>query len=446
MERVWEFFDNLGEYVYACDADTYELVYMNKKMLADTGVASIDEVRGKKCHEVLKHSPLPCAICNMLELVEGEFWEWEFYNPAFDRYLMMKDTLVVLDGRRYRMEIAIDVTISKEQSDSERRYQNLEVLSNRALQLASQEPTLDDSLCTVLEHIGIALDAERTYIFEKNAQGGDDNTYEWAAPGISREKDNLQNLPPDVCANWYAQFANNHYINIDDIEDIKADDPLQYENLKRQNIHSLVVVPLYVNGKAIGFYGVDNPPHMTHNYARNMLEILGHYIVSTIKLRNLVNKLHRMSYSDTLTMIGNRYAMNDYIEGLRDEESVGVVYCDVTGLKRVNDTKGHEAGDKLILAACSCLKEAFDGYGLFRIGGDELLALCARISEEDLWRGVRRLKATLKEKTLTMAIGATWVRKRGDVDMDDLMAEAEKLMYVDKAAYYKATGLKKRRR
>ena len=47
-------------------------------------------------------------------------------------------------------------------------------------------------------------------------------------------------------------------IMIHDLEDIREIDPLQYENLKRQNIHSIVVVPLYDNDAVMGFYGIDN--------------------------------------------------------------------------------------------------------------------------------------------------------------------------------------------
>ena len=86
--------------------------------------------------------------------------------------------------------------------------------------------------------------------------------------------------------------------------------------------------------------------------------------------------LENMSYKDQLTKLGNRFAMEKYINEIDTEKSIGVVYCDITGLKRVNDSMGHEAGDQLILRACDSLKKAFGEYGLFRIGGDELLALC----------------------------------------------------------------------
>ena len=86
-------------------------------------------------------------------------------------------------------------------------------------------------------------------------------------------------------------FQEGKFIVFKDLEEIRESDPLQYENLKRQNIHSLVVVPLYDDGKVIAFYGVDNPPPPSLEYASNMLQIMGHFLVSCIKRRNLMSQL-----------------------------------------------------------------------------------------------------------------------------------------------------------
>ena len=86
-------------------------------------------------------------------------------------------------------------------------------------------------------------------------------------------------------------------IVIESLEDIRESDPLQYENLERQGIHSLVVVPLYDGKKIIGFYGVDNPPVRLLEYASNMLQTAAYFIVSSLKRRNLVRKLQNRSYN-----------------------------------------------------------------------------------------------------------------------------------------------------
>ena len=46
MSKIWEFFENLGEYVYVADAETHELIYMNKKTLKSYGFQSLEEIIG----------------------------------------------------------------------------------------------------------------------------------------------------------------------------------------------------------------------------------------------------------------------------------------------------------------------------------------------------------------------------------------------------------------
>lgn len=445
MEPIWGFFENMNELVYVADVDTYEFIYMNKRALSICGLTSLEQTRGKKCYEVLQNASAPCEICNNRELVPGQFKEWRYYNPVYNRHTLVKDTLIELDGKRLRIEIAIDISADTKQNEIIRDYQNKEALINEALRTAMLASDPETSLKIAIEYLGKALGGERVYIFEKNAQGGDDNTYEWVANGVSPQKDNLQNVPPEVCEGWYRAFADDKCVVIDDTEDVRTKNPLQYEMLKQQDISSITVVPLYEDGRVIGFYGVDNPPAESLHYISNMLQIMGHFMESLLKMRNLVKNLERMSYLDQLTQIGNRYAMVKYTEGMRPGESVGIVYGDITGLKRVNDAEGHEAGDHLILAASACMKEAFgDAYELFRIGGDELLAICAGIGETEFRERVARLRKIMADYSVNMAVGADW-EKDSEAGVSVVLAAAETQMYKDKAAYYQRTGIDRRR-
>ena len=438
MEPIWGFFENMNELVYVADVDTYEFISI-------CGLTSLEQTRGKKCYEVLQNASAPCEICNNRELVPGQFKEWRYYNPVYNRHTLVKDTLIELDGKRLRIEIAIDISADTKQNEIIRDYQNKEALINEALRTAMLASDPETSLKIAIEYLGKALGGERVYIFEKNAQGGDDNTYEWVANGVSPQKDNLQNVPPEVCGGWYRAFADDKCVVIDDTEDVKTKNPLQYEMLKQQDISSITVVPLYEDGRVIGFYGVDNPPAESLHYISNMLQIMGHFMESLLKMRNLVKNLERMSYLDQLTQIGNRYAMVKYTEGMRPGESVGIVYGDITGLKRVNDAEGHEAGDHLILAASACMKEAFgDAYELFRIGGDELLAICAGIGETEFRERVARLRKIMADSSVNMAVGADW-EKDSEAGVSVVLAAAETQMYKDKAAYYQRTGIDRRR-
>ena len=185
----------------------------------------------------------------------------------------------------------------REQHSDMQSVQNLETVINEGLRVALLEETPDQSLAVLLEHLGKALHGERTYIFERNESGGDDNTYEWVADGVEPEKENLQNVPPEVCAGWYRNFSIGKHIIIESLEDTRESDPLAYQTLKLQNIHSLVVVPLYDGNKIIGFYGVDNPPVKSLEYTSNMLQTAAYFIVSSLKRRNLFRELQKRSYN-----------------------------------------------------------------------------------------------------------------------------------------------------
>ena len=197
-----------------------------------------------------------------------------------------------------------------QQSDM-RSVQNLEAVINAGLRAALLEETPDQSLKVLLEHLGKALNGERTYIFEQNESGGDDNTYEWVADGVVPEQENLQNISPEVCAGWYRNFSVGGHIVIQNVEDIRESEPLQYENLKRQGIHSLVVVPLYDGKQVIGFYGVDNPPVKSLEYASNMLHTAAYFIVSSLKRRDLFRELQKRSYLE------GRQSLENILEGAR---------------------------------------------------------------------------------------------------------------------------------
>jgi len=95
---------------------------------------------------------------------------------------------------------------------------------------------------------------------------------------------------------------------------------------------------------------------------------------------------------------GNRHAMDYAVSKVAPEKSIGVLYCDVMGLKKENDSFGHGAGDALLIRASKCLQRGFGEYALFRIGGDEFLVLCEGISREELSERVTKGADILTKK------------------------------------------------
>ena len=444
MKKIWEFYENMDECMYVADIDTHELIYMNKKALNIYGFKSVDEVAGKKCYEILQNSSGPCKICNNEDLSVGQFKEWRYFNPILNKHFILKDTIIEDEGRRCRAELALDVTFEEQQKGIVDNYRDLELVVNNGIRVAFQATSPDEEIDIILEYMGKALNADRVYIVEKDEKDFDNNTYEWCADGVEPEKDSLQNLVPDICRGWYDMFGKDKDIVIADIDKLKVEEADVYDILSRQNIKALVAVPLYTDGKISGFYGVDNPPQKYMEYAHNMLQIVGYFISSCIRRRNLLMQLENMSYKDALTKLGNRFLVEKFVKRLDKNKCIGAVYCDITGLKNVNDTQGHEAGDKLILRASDCLKKIFSDYGIFRIGGDEFLVLCPEITEDDLYKKTEQLKECSKKSNSLMAVGAAW-RENFYEGLDKLLTESEHNMYIDKSEYYRKAGIERRK-
>lgn len=432
VTELWKLYEELQEIVYVLDMDTYEMVYMNRHAREIYNIPSLESMRGKKCYEVLKGSAIPCTICEDKRLRPGHFVEEVRFVPVIGKKLAFKDTIIEDGSKRYRFEIAVDLSAWEQQN---KEYEANEAMVNEGLRISLAAPTPDGSIAALLEYLGLSLRSERVYIFEETDMGTFNNTYEWCADGVQPQKGNLQGVSYNVVSLWYQKFYRGENVLIKNLESIRTKDPAVYDCLKPQNIDSLVVAPLLEEKRIIGFFGVDNPPEKYLEHITTLLQILGHFIVALLHNRDHVRRLEELCFQDQLTGLGNRHAMDEYVKGLASGRSVGVLYCDVMGLKRTNDEKGHLEGDNLLIRASECLRKTFSDHALFRVGGDEFLVLCEGISKEEIERRVETLKGEMKAGNALMAMGCVW-RRNGDEDIDQLMKEADGLMYEDKRAWY----------
>ncbi len=163
-------------------------------------------------------------------------------------------------------------------------YIHTHSIVNMGLQQALRQSTPQQSIEYIIGFMGKSLKGERAYIFERNYDGTDSNTFEWVADGITPQKQNLQNLPGEVCQPWYEQFKNESAIIIKDVEDIRETHPIIYEALVPQNISSLIVAPFFnERGEAVGFFGLDNPPVDSLNSNSIIVQTIAFFIEASIK-------------------------------------------------------------------------------------------------------------------------------------------------------------------
>ena len=164
-------------------------------------------------------------------------------------------------------------------------------------------------------------------------------------------------------------------------------------------------------------------------------------------------ELLALSTVDSLTGLSNQRAYLQMMDALSDgvvHSDLVVLSLDVNGLKEINDTYGHSAGDDLLKGAASCVKKAFGEIGdCYRMGGDELVV----ISEQ----GVDAVKAAIENLSqqtnawthpvipeLNISCGYACAGDFPDLTVRELMKKADEDMYAAKRRYYEQSGHERR--
>ena len=167
----------------------------------------------------------------------------------------------------------------------------------------------------------------------------------------------------------------------------------------------------------------------------------------TSRVRKQIDELDLIASTDELTGVYNRRGFYSYGETtLKFAKAMGqsgiVIYCDMDGLKKINDEYGHEAGDRAILAEAIILKSNFRSNDIIaRIGGDEFAIICPGLTKKALktireqidedcriWSGGNELGFSL-----SISIGyVSYPSHKMGYKITPLLSEADSLMYMEK--------------
>ena len=206
-----------------------------------------------------------------------------------------------------------------------------------------------------------------------------------------------------------------------------------------RGIASLVSGHLMQSGRSIGFTEVINPASETFASATFLLSSLTSVVAIMLRNRDMIRRLESYSYRDQLTGVGNRRALLSYIRTIPGGTSLAFIFGDINGLKKENDTKGHEAGDRLIQRSADVLAETADREHVFRMGGDEFLLIAENKTAQEADALLQQLQAIYAERHLSVALGCA-VKKSPITNIDAVLSETDALMYENKRRMHEQAG------
>ncbi len=162
--------------------------------------------------------------------------------------------------------------------------------------------------------------------------------------------------------------------------------------------------------------------------------------------KKMESEILALSITDPLTGLHNRrgflsLATQQLKVAERDKSKMLLLFADLDGLKWINDTLGHEEGDKALAEAAAVLRESFRTSDIVaRLGGDEFAALAVDTTEADARIITARLQALIDAKNrqenrkfdLSISVGCSCYDPSHPGTIDELIVSADKAMYEQK--------------
>ena len=265
---------------------------------------------------------------------------------------------------------------------------------------------MNDVLGTIRDY----YDSEYVYYIEKE----DDDIltiYEWCAENVPWQRDRIKMLDADQMPKWLRQ----------EITDTTEADYSVFQPLDDGVVAVLAAVGVHRGGCDLSLMRAVIP-----------------YISQAIVLQKMQKQQEYLSYHDDLTGLLNRNSFVGYLSEVKQEElkSLGALSVDINGLKNFNKEFGREYGDEVVIRVGEVLEEYFRGAMVFRLTGDEYLAIMENVDYEEFMKSVHGAHSKLENISLGLTtMGYAW--EKVDIDVDSLVAHAEGMMREEKQKYYK---------
>ncbi|MES9861159.1 MAG: EAL domain-containing protein, partial [Candidatus Thiodiazotropha sp. 4PDIVS1] len=297
-------------------------------------------------------------------------------------YLVMTTLFTRNVNRNLLENIRLQVQNSKLIEDLGDEVKNREnVIKVRTLELEEKNTTLITEITERKSAESALRKSEER--FELAMRGSNDGVYDW----------NLQSNEIYFSPRWKSMlgFEDNELVNefstwekLTETKDRERSWEMlnDYINGKRDNFH----IEFKMRHKDGHWVDILSRAFIVRNADGKAIRTVGTHVDISEKKRQEARILRQAHY-DGLTGLPNRFLAMDRLaqllkEASRDSCKVAVLFLDLDGFKRVNDSLGHETGDRLLVQAAERLNSAVrDGDSICRLGGDEFVVLLRNLSE-----------------------------------------------------------------
>lgn len=197
--------------------------------------------------------------------------------------------------------------------------------------------------------------------------------------------------------------------------------------------HGAIAAPLLAGDRLLGVLSVEGGGFTEED--EDTVSVLARSLTPHLENARLYEDAVRTSRIDSLTGLGNRRALDETLEAeLARHQRYGtrltICLMDLDGFKAINDTHGHQTGDRVLQQVAEQLKTVRGADSAFRLGGDEFAIVLPETGGEEARLVARRMARRIRDETYPADLTASWgVAEATDAGAERLIADADSELY-----------------
>ncbi len=424
-----------------------EIVDVNPRFCALTGYQKV-EIRGRNIITLLAQkngAPDKQLVISLLKkgLLTGC---WPIYNKS-ETLIWLQVSGVTLRDDLYVIYARSAYRLKDKKSILQLQFKLEDLVGKVSAKLVTLPvAAADTAIDYALAEVGECLELDRSAIFlyteDKKIIY---KTHSWTSSAFSDSTINHR-LLVDTRPWWHQRLSALRPFQLTKIAEVPVEASREKQDLQKEGVKSLICIPLFFEGQLRGYWRLDalREERSWPKGQLRLLQLLAEVIMGAIERKEIEIKLKYFSMHDQLTGLYNRMFFEEVLRrvGKSRDYPVTLVIADVDGLKLVNDTLGHSAGDELLQGSAQVLEASLrQGDILARLGGDEFGAILTDTSGKEAAAIKNRIHANLQEYNqrhmtrapLSISVGVATAE--GATSLSETMKKADEQMYLEKMRY-----------
>lgn len=405
---------------YLVDLETNKIAY-----ISDSGCDLLripqDTYRGISCYELLYDRKECCNFCNGDTLAVGDFIESEIKEGAFKSLPFRQSTVLIHQGRKYRLELA-----SRQPQTLPSLYDETPTFDQAMIRSAGALMRDGDINQALLELVQISNSfycgiQSSLLEIDKKSKMLVQSTY-FVPDNYPRKRENLfHGVSSDIFMQWDNQLSLGEVIFITHVsKEVEGD---LCKTLRREKITSLILAPIKQNDELSAFIVIQNPMalHIDFRFIRSMTLFLR----EGLQKRSMLQQIENLNDYDTITGFFNQKKYTEKMDDLllNPPEMLGIVFVDISQTKNKSQQSNFALEDEHVAQAATVI-EPFFKESFYRVQPEKFICFVPNLNKDEFVSKVDSLRIeTANHNNISFSVGYTWeteidntLRQLHDVD------------------------------